>query len=259
MALSMLVVFAHPDDESFAVGGTLAKYSAKGVRITLITATRGELSTLGQMCLPPAELAVVRERELYQAAMVIGVERVHILGYKDGGLAAVPPDELTAQITAIMKDDRPDVVLTFDSTGVTKHPDHVAISRAATSAFWQAVAEASGKKVRPSKLYYWVIPEGIAATLNNSFHTTFAGRPSSEITIAVNVSAYLEVQRQAILAHQSQCAPIPPVLEARLREQDGREYFILAGSALGKTVETGDDLFAGLAEPAAFDAPQAAA
>lgn len=253
MALSMLAVFAHPDDESFAVGGTLAKYSAEGVKITLVTATRGELSTLGDMGLPPAKLAATREQELSRAARVIGIERVHILGYKDGGLAAVLPGELSDCIQAIMSKVMPDVVLTFDSTGVTCHPDHIAVSRAATNAFDETLAAAHGKAAHPSKLYYWVVPERVAIALNSLFNTSFSGAPSSKIAVAVDVSDYLPIQRQAILAHHSQCAPIPPVLEARLGQQEGREYFTLAASTIEESAETGEDLFAGLRDPVALD------
>lgn len=250
--LSLMAILAHPDDESFAVGGTLARYYAEGVKITLLTATRGELSTLGVGGWSREELAAMREVELQRAASALGLSDVRILGYSDGAVGTVPLEELGGGVLKIMEEVMPDVVITFHPAGVTGHPDHVAISRAVTSAFQQLSARATGHdegQSRPSKLYYWVVPQSIASSLNRDFGTTFLGVAEEEIAAVIDVRDFLGVQSKAILEHHSQCEPFPPVLRARLERQAGKEYFALAVSRIGKDFETGHDLFAGLRLP----------
>lgn len=127
---SLLLSFAHPDDESFSVAGVSCMYSEQGVRIALAMATLGEESTLGD---PPVatreELPGIREGELRVATDILGIQHVHLLGYRDKSLAAAPPDEIRAKLVRIIRQHRPQVVVTFDPNGANAHPDHIAISR----------------------------------------------------------------------------------------------------------------------------------
>ena len=106
------------------------KYAAAGVRIVLVTATLGERGKVGDppVCAPEA-LPACRERELREAAGIIGFDELHLLGYRDRELADAPPDEIRRKLVSIIRRVRPSVVLTFDANGFNVHPDHVAISR----------------------------------------------------------------------------------------------------------------------------------
>ena len=126
----ILFSFAHPDDESFSGAGTAMKYGAAGVRTVLVTATRGERGKTGD---PPVcareELAACRERELREAARIVGFDELQILGYRDRELADAPPDAVRLSLVSLIRRARPSVVATFDPNGFNVHPDHVAISR----------------------------------------------------------------------------------------------------------------------------------
>ena len=135
MAPTLLLVFAHPDDETFLAGGTACKYSAEGVTVVLATATGGEAGKAGD---PPLctreELPALRETELRRAAALVGIANLELLGYRDRDLAAAPPDRIREQLVTLIRRNCPAVVLTFDPNGANLHPDHVAISRFASDA-----------------------------------------------------------------------------------------------------------------------------
>jgi N-acetylglucosamine malate deacetylase 2 len=127
---SILFSFAHPDDESFSGAGTAMKYAADGARTVLVTATRGERGKTGDPAIcAPQELGACREKELREAAAIIGFHELHVLGYRDRELADAPPDEVRQALVSLIRHVRPAVVLTFDPNGFNVHPDHVAISR----------------------------------------------------------------------------------------------------------------------------------
>jgi LmbE family N-acetylglucosaminyl deacetylase len=135
MSRTLLLIFAHPDDESFLTGGIACKYSSEGARVVLATATRGESGKTGDppLCAPD-ELPVVREGELRRAAATLGIAEVHLLGYRDRELGAAAPEQIREQLVALIRRDRPSVVVSFDPNGGNLHPDHVAISRFAGDA-----------------------------------------------------------------------------------------------------------------------------
>jgi LmbE family N-acetylglucosaminyl deacetylase len=164
----MLGVFAHPDDETFCAGGTLAKYVAAGWEVMVVSATRGQA---GQIRDPLAAtrhtLGQVREHEFYAACEQLGVHHARVLDYMDGTLQDVDPDALTGAIVQIIRAFRPDVVITFGPDGAYGHPDHIAIGAAATRAFEQAGSLrhfpeqlAAGRRVhRPPQLYHSYFPQ----------------------------------------------------------------------------------------------------
>jgi N-acetylglucosamine malate deacetylase 2 len=130
MVRTLLLIFAHPDDESFLTGGSVCRYVAQGVRVVLATATRGESGKPGQPPLCSAEaLPALRERELRRAAGILGIADVHLLGYRDRELQHAPPDEIRRQLVELVRAERPQVVVSFDPNGGNLHPDHIAISR----------------------------------------------------------------------------------------------------------------------------------
>ena len=132
----ILGVFAHPDDEVFVAGGTLAKYTADGAEVMVVCATRGQAGQIRDArSATRRTLGAVRENELRQACSILGVQHVECLDYMDGTLQEVPFDTLVDEVVRVMRAFRPTVVITFGEDGAYGHPDHVAISAAATRAF----------------------------------------------------------------------------------------------------------------------------
>ena len=155
MSRTLLLIFAHPDDESFLTGGTICRYSAEGVRVVLATATRGESGKAGQpaVCSLP-DLPEVRERELRRAAAILGVARLELLGYHDRELHLAAHDEIRRQLVGLIRTEQPEVVVSFDPNGGNLHPDHIAISRFATD----AVAAASDPRWHPEAGPAFAVP-----------------------------------------------------------------------------------------------------
>jgi LmbE family N-acetylglucosaminyl deacetylase len=126
----LLLVFAHPDDESVFAAGLACLPVDGGGAAALCTATPGEHGKLGDPPLCPRErLGAVRQSELMAACRELGIGSVRVLGYPDRALAAAPADTIRRQIVEIIRATRPQVVVTFDPNGSNLHPDHVAISR----------------------------------------------------------------------------------------------------------------------------------
>ena len=132
---TILAIFAHPDDEAFGTGGTLARYAAEGHDVYLITATRGEA---GQIAAPglatPANLPFVRERELACACQIYGIHPPILLNYQDGQLAVVHQGQAVGKLVRHIREIRPDVVTTFGPDGIYGHYGHIAVHRWATIA-----------------------------------------------------------------------------------------------------------------------------
>jgi N-acetyl-1-D-myo-inositol-2-amino-2-deoxy-alpha-D-glucopyranoside deacetylase len=173
---TLLSVLAHPDDESFGMGGTLALYAQRGVAVHLICATRGEAGDVDEPYLQGfRSKAERRESELRCAAMKLGLAGVQFLGYRDSGMPGTPDnqhpqalinaplEQVAAQVAHAIRALRPQVVLTFDPIGGYKHPDHIAIHKATVRAFelaGQADYQDGLPPYQPEKLYFHVIPKG---------------------------------------------------------------------------------------------------
>jgi len=229
MTRTLLAIFAHPDDETFGAGGTLARYAADGTRVALICATRGEAGIAG---LSPEEAGQVRERELRSAAATLGIAEIRLLGYGDGKLAQAEPEEVVGQLVSAIRDIRPQVVITFGPDGISGHPDHIAIHRLATQAF-----DRTGLSAR---LYYVMPSEATWQGCGVPPSPAQDGRP----VVGVDVAAHLVAKVQAMQRHASQNPPYPgpPVEEAtRLA---CHEYFALARPSIVANGLT--DLFAAL-------------
>jgi LmbE family N-acetylglucosaminyl deacetylase len=172
---TLLAALAHPDDESFGMGGTLALYAKKGVAVHLVCATRGEVGEVEPRFLENyRSIAELREAELRCAAGMLGLTGVHFLGYRDSGmtgspenehpeaLANAPVDEVAERISCHIRRLRPQVVLTFDPIGGYRHPDHIAIHRATVKAFHAAgdpqAYPGEYPPYHPQKLYFHTFP-----------------------------------------------------------------------------------------------------
>jgi LmbE family N-acetylglucosaminyl deacetylase len=135
----ILGVFAHPDDETFCAGGTLAKYVASGAEAMVVSATRGDAGQIRDArAATRRTLGQARERELAAACGRLGVQHARCLDYGDGTLKDIEQETLTRDVVEIIRAFRPDVVITFGEDGAYGHPDHIAISTATTAACEQA-------------------------------------------------------------------------------------------------------------------------
>src|SRR5713226_8974309 len=170
----LLGVFAHPDDEGTMSGASL-EYSTLGVETGLVCATRGEVGEIADPTLAtPENLGEVREGEMRAAAEVLGVHNLWFLGYRDSGMEGTPENEdprafaqanaaeVVGKLVAIIRQFRPQVMVTFDETGGYGHPDHIAIYRHTTSALHAAADAVQYPELGPaysvSKLYYTSFP-----------------------------------------------------------------------------------------------------
>ena len=153
-ARRLLGVFAHPDDEVFCAGGTMAQAAEAGAEVMIVSATRGERGQIRDARVATRRtLGAVREGELAAAAAELGVQRVRVLAYPDGTLPQ-HRSALGAAITDIMGQYDPDTVITFGADGGYGHPDHVSISELTTEAFRALV----GDRNRGQRLYHAVFP-----------------------------------------------------------------------------------------------------
>jgi len=208
-AISVLAVCAHPDDESFGLGATLAAFAAAGSSTAVLCFTHGETSTLGADI---SELGRIRATELADAATELGVHHIELFDYPDGALAQQPLDRLTTHVCRVADRVRADLLLVFDEGGITGHPDH---SRATEAAL------AFARDTRLAVLA-WAVSEPVAATLNEELDTGFVGRTAEHLDFEVHVDRGR--QHRAITRHASQ-ATDNPVLWRRLELQGDLEVF----------------------------------
>jgi LmbE family N-acetylglucosaminyl deacetylase len=200
---TLLFCFAHPDDESFSGAGTAMRSAAAGARIVLVTATLGQRGKCGDppIC-RPEDIEATRERELREAARVIGFDDLHLLGYRDRELADAPPDDVRRALVSIIRRERPSIVFTFDPNGFNRHPDHLAISRftseataAATDPRWYPDA---GDPHTVTRLL-WTPP---IAPWEASKVSRFEDQPGADFVI--DVSAWRDRRMAALRAHRTQ-------------------------------------------------------
>lgn len=236
----LLVILAHPDDETFRCGGTLALLARRGVDVRLLTATRGEAGSCGEppLC-RPSELAVVRERELRCACAALGLRPPLLLDYGDGTLAAQDEEIATRQITEIIEQLRPQTLLSWPLDGLSGHPDHQAVSRWATRAFHRSDHLGTAA---PVSLYYLAVPRSVAHDLNL---TRLHAIPDEEVTLAVDVSPVWGEKMAAIHCHRTQAgaSPILAAPEMRQRRFLGTEHFRRAAA------RSASDLLLALKQP----------
>lgn len=221
--LRLTAVLAHPDDEALGFGGTLAKYAAQGVAVSVVTATRGDAGRYegrkpGEPGHPGAEaLATIRESELRAAAATLGVRDLVVLDHHDQQLDRAEPAGAAAEIAAHLRRLRPDVVVTFGADGAYGHPDHVAISQL-TGAAIVAAASAAGDDGTPAhgvkKLYHLAWPAPAWAAFEAAFRKLVSvvdGQerqatpwPDWAITTVIDTRAHWNTAWRAVSCHASQ-------------------------------------------------------
>lgn len=211
----MLVILAHPDDESFATGGTLAKYANQGVQVVHLCATKGEAGIPGKSF---AETAAIREHELLQAAKSLGTE-VHFLGYPDGKLANLPPEFILKTISSWMQRVQPQLIITFGPDGVSGHPDHVTISNIVTQAYDLTDQKGMLLYIHPSD-----------ATLLGCGVTSSDGNHEREL-VAVDISDFKFQKLDAMKSHVSQNPGLDGLPEDEINKIACSEIFSIARKA----------------------------
>jgi len=226
----MLVVLAHPDDESFPIGGTLAKYAHQDVQVILLCATRGEAGIPG---IKPEEAGAIRERELRNAAEHLGIE-VYFLGYQDGELAQTNSEMLLETIACWIDLVQPQVILTFGPDGVSGHPDHVTISNVVTQAYDQYYNKGLLLYIHPSEAT--VLGCGIP------YSKLDAGQPLVE----VDISQYKLDKVRAIQSHASQNPGLPGRPEEEAEKIPCHEIYTVVRAA--GTIENYPDWFEAVKE-----------
>lgn len=225
MAYTLVTFHAHPDDESIATAGTMARAKAEGHRVVLVLATRGELGEFSPDALAPGEtLTDRRVAEAQAAAAVLGVDRVEFLGYRDSGMAGEPSnheegtfaradvDEAAERLAEILRGESADVLTVYDSHGGYGHPDHVQVHHVGVRA-----AELAGtKRVYESTMNRDFIQALISSRADEIPDTPDApdaasmddfGSPEAIITTTVDVRPYVGQKRAAMAAHASQIPP----------------------------------------------------
>ena len=264
---TLLCVHAHPDDEAIATGGVMMKAKADGHRVVLVTATRGEegeIHNLDEASTRP-RLGEVRTEELKRACEILGVDRLEFLGYRDSGMAGVPsndnPDcfaraglhEAARRLIEVLKQERPEVVVTYTPDGTYGHPDHIRAHQVTVAAL-EIIEREEGW--RPAKFYWQAIPRRLMRQFvermaqeqgGDEMAMRIIGVNDDDITTYVDVKQFVERKRDAFAAHVTQNDPNSPfaTMAGQIFETAfGTETFTLFKGAAAGQPET--DLFAGL-------------
>jgi LmbE family N-acetylglucosaminyl deacetylase len=253
----LLAIFAHPDDETFGLGGTMARYAVRGVPVTMICATRGEVGEIAKgSAATPETLGQFREQELRDAMGILGVTDVRFLDFRDSGMKGTaenndprafmnaPADAVVPELVRAIRERRPDVIVTWDESGGYGHPDHVAVHHHATAAF-RAAGDATrfadvGDPFNGASLFYVSIPmEEFGRVMEEmrkrgielpdfGADEEIASLPRVETNCVIDVSDHFDRKLQAMLAHSSQITPddafmsMPQDIQ---RSFFGREFF----------------------------------
>ena len=249
---TILAFFAHPDDETFLAGGTMAYYQAKGSRVVICSATRGEEGEIAEgVPADPETLGEFREDELRRAMKAIGVTDVRFLGYRDSGMAGTetnnapgafsqaPVEETGRKVADLFDNVRPDIVIAFSQEGIYLHPDHIASHNAAAAAI--EIASSDPARHRPNAVLWTTLPRDWFFRLWETEGNPFAempletieqmGVPRGELTHAVDVREFRDQIEEAFRAHASQFGtgdPFDWMPEELAAEFSRNNYFVQA-------------------------------
>jgi LmbE family N-acetylglucosaminyl deacetylase len=263
--LRLMLILAHPDDESLGNGGMVAKYVAEGVQTYLVTATRGEQGWFGPANENPGPQALgrIREAELRKAAAVLGIREVSFLDYHDGELDQAPADEVVAKIVLHIRRVKPHVVVTFDQNGLYGHPDHIAICRHTTAALAAAGDPSFSDDYQlphhVSKLYYMAWTQEDVELYQSAFGELTmqvngqrrGSAPWHEwaITTRIDASAHWRRAWAAIMHHRTQLPGYQKLIALPEKAHErlwGRALYYRVLSRVNVPPIHEDDLFEGL-------------
>lgn len=211
----LVCIFAHPDDEAFGPGGTIAIF-AKTHNVYLICATKGEAGKhKGKKA--GKDLGAIRENEMRASAKVLGVKKVFFLGFKDGDLSNNLYHKIAAKIEIILKRIKPETILTYEPRGISGHLDHIAVSMISSFVFERLkfikkIMYFCRPKVKGDKWAYFIfVPPGYK---------------ESEIDVVIDTSAVWETKVKAMLKHHSQIHDIDRILK-RVARFAKKEHFLV--------------------------------
>jgi mycothiol S-conjugate amidase len=242
MSRTIIALHAHPDDESSKGAATIARYHDLGTRTVLVTATGGEageiLNPAAETPAARADLAAVRRSELREAAGIIGYDDVVMLGYRDSGMPGsddnrrpdafvnAPFDEVLRRLVAIVRSERPNVILGYDDHEWYPHPDHLRIHDLSVALFETAADPArfpdTGAAWAVERLYapvfslrrLHVLDEAMASRGLQSPFTQWIERIGPDAVdpplTVIEVGPYVERAREALRAHRTQIDPDGP-------------------------------------------------
>jgi len=216
-----LAIFAHPDDESFGPGGTIAKLAQTG-EVHLLCVTDGNDPTREE------HLTQTRHQELQAAAQALGVSRLQMLGYADGSLNNQVYHEVAEQILAEVEAFQPEVLITFEPGGVSGHLDHIALAYITRYVFEQSNI--------PQQLWYYCISDQMRLTIEDYFIFFPPGYDRSEVDLIVDTNEVWPQQLQAIRAHHSQLKD-GENMETRLARLPHEELFLVVKRDLTQVAE----------------------
>lgn len=255
---TILAVFAHPDDESLACGGTLARAADAGARVVLLCASRGQRgSTSDPSLAPDGDLGRVRAHELRDAAAILGIAEVTILDHPDGDLRWAHVPQLHAEIVMTIERCRPDAIITFGEDGLYWHLDHIGVHERTCTAVL-SLGDAS------PPLYYVTLPKGAMREIVETAHGASGAPPGSSFwgiapdafgdatgppDFIVDVRRWTGRKLAALRCHRTQMGrdnPIAWVEDADARRLLGYELFRRAPIA-----STGAAVLEQLADPVA--------
>jgi len=262
----MLLVFAHPHDESFSVGGTVAKYSHDGWKVDLVCVTNGE----------------GRAAEVERAGKVLGIQHIQFLDKPDGLLQSLTPGTLEDLILKKMEGFMPDIVITHDTTGMSNHPDHIKVCYATTFAFQKytqtleeikiGVTERKGRgyvwkedafkrafgdvdcQNKDPKLYYTCMPTSVVSFMQKSkqipeesYGLPWRGTADKFITTVIDITDTKLIKGKALLCHESQQAHVDKFISFDKNPSHNQEWFILRMQGvhevfMGKNDRVADEL-----------------
>lgn len=233
---TVLVVHAHPDDEAIFTGITMRRLADAGARVVLVTATLGELGEARVPLAPGETMAQRRVAELEQAAELLGVQRVVLLGHRDSGLpgaadnvhpdalAAADPERVARRIVSLIEEEQAETLVHDDGGGIYGHPDHIAAHRIGAVAARVTGIPSYESTVDREHLHDQVSRSHLVHAAARATGLPI-GIEASLITLTVEASrAELDVKQAAIGAHASQITPAD-LAHAAFDESYGFEWF----------------------------------
>jgi LmbE family N-acetylglucosaminyl deacetylase len=258
---TLLFTLAHPDDECFGTGGTIAHYAAQGVHVALVCATRGEVGEISDPSLAtPETLPQVREAELRCAAAALGINELIFLDYRDSGMAGTPENqhpaafmnipaaEVVPRLVGLIRRLRPQAIVTFEPHGGYGHPDHIAIHHHTVAAFHAAgdptLYPDQGAPWQPDRLFYTVVPRTLFQEMRDQMlahglDTTDFDRwmedetlwVYDQIDLVMDIAPFIEPKWAAFACHRTQFGqedPFQRLPDEVMKSLMSREYYVLA-------------------------------
>lgn len=281
-SLTLMAVHAHPDDEAIGTGGMFARYAAEGVHTVLVTCTLGEEGEIVDADLDTpqnhAHLADIRREELRSAVAQLGIEHLEVLPYRDSGMIGTPSNEhpesfaqadlheATARLVRLVRQYRPQVLLSYNEQGGYGHPDHL-MAHKITMATWDAAGDATqfpdaGAPWTPLKLYYVSFRRALWLKTWTTMHERGLPTPMDvpdfdpqryvddpRVSTTLDVKPFLPQKVAALRAHRTQIRPdwmwlgVPDDVREMLLYA---EHFVLVQSRVPVPADEEDDLFVGL-------------